>query len=256
VKLKIRGLVFNYASIPVLNDVTLELGESEVLVCVGPNGAGKTTLLRCIDGLLKPERGSIFLDGKEIKEMTMMEIARRVGYVPQSASRAFPTTVFNTVLIGRRPHIRWRGSERDIKAVVEVLKLMGIENLAMRDVNELSGGQLQKVLIARVLAQEADILLMDEPTSNLDIKHQFEVMDIIKDIVRSRGISVIMAIHDLNLAARYADRIIIMNNGKIFDAGDATKVLTPKNIKRVYDVSAEVVYIHNMPVIVPIKRGE
>ena len=131
--------------------------------------------------------------------------------------------------------------------------MLNIEKFAMRDINELSGGQQQKVFIARALTQEPDVLLFDEPTSNLDIKHQLEVMEIIKSIVREKEISAIMAIHDLNLASRYADRIIMMNDGEIFSAGDSVSVLTPESIKRVYGVEAEVNHIHGRPYIVPIK---
>ena len=131
--------------------------------------------------------------------------------------------------------------------------MLNIEKFAMRDINELSGGQQQKVFIARALTQEPDVLLFDEPTSNLDIKHQLEVMEIIKSIVSEKEISAIMAIHDLNLASRYADRIIMMNDGEIFSAGDSVSVLTPESIKRVYGVEAEVNHIHGRPYIVPIR---
>ena len=244
---------FGYGSAPVLKDVCIELAESEMLGVVGPNGAGKSTLLRCIDRILKPQRGSILLDEREIKEMSRMELARKMGYIPQSSAQVFPATVFDTVLMGRRPHIGWRSSEKDTKKVLETLQLLKIKSFAMRDINELSGGQQQKVFIARALTQEPDVLLLDEPTSNLDIKHQLEVMDIIKNIVREKGIAAIMAIHDLNLASRYADRIVMMNGGEIFDAGDAAAVLTPENIKHVYDVEVEVPNHSGRPYIVPIR---
>ena len=237
----------------ILKDVCIELVASEMLGVVGPNGAGKSTLIRRIDRILVPQKGSILLDERDIKEMRLMELARKMGYIPQSASQVFPATVFDTVLMGRRPHVDWRSSEKDMKKVLETLQMLNIEVFAMRDINELSGGQQQKVFIARALTQEPDVLLLDEPTSNLDIKHQLEVMDIIKNIVRERGIAAIMAIHDLNLASRYADRIIMMNGGTIFDAGDAVSVLTPENIKRVYGVEAEVNNNHGRPYIVPIR---
>ena len=244
---------FGYGSAPVLKDVCIELAESEMLGVVGPNGAGKSTLLRCIDRILKPQRGSILLDEREIKEMSRMELARKMGYIPQSSAQVFPATVFDTVLMGRRPHIGWRSNEKDMKKVLETLQMLNIKSFAMRDINELSGGQQQKVFIARALTQEPDVLLLDEPTSNLDIKHQLEVMDIIKNIVREKGIAAIMAIHDLNLASRYADRIVMMNGGEVFDAGDAAAVLTPENIKHVYDVEVEVPNHSGRPYIVPIR---
>jgi len=252
-KLKVRDVEFGYTSVPILKDVCIELAESEVLGVVGPNGAGKSTLIRCIDKILKPQRGSILLDGRDINEMRLMELAKRMGYVPQSTSQIFPATVFDTVLMGRRPHLGWRSSEKDEGKVLDVLQMLNIENLAMRDINELSGGQQQKVFIARALVQEPDVLLLDEPTSNLDIRHQLEVMEIITSIVREKKISAIMAIHDLNLASRYADRIVMLNGGTIIDAGNPSSVLTPKNIKQVYGVEAVVRNESERPFIVPIR---
>lgn len=248
-----RDVEFGYTSVPILKDVCIELAESEVLGVVGPNGAGKSTLIRCIDRILKPQRGSILLDGRDINEMRLMELAKRMGYVPQSTSQIFPATVFDTVLMGRRPHLGWRSSEKDEEKVLDVLQMLNIENLAMRDINELSGGQQQKVFIARALVQEPDVLLLDEPTSNLDIRHQLEVMEIITSIVREKKISAIMAIHDLNLASRYADRIVMLNGGTIIDAGNPSSVLTPENIKQVYGVEAVVRNESERPFIVPIR---
>ena len=253
VRLKVKNVEFSYASVPILKDICIELAASEMLGVVGPNGAGKSTLLRCIDRILKPQRGSILLDEREIKKMSMLELAKKLGYIPQSTFQVFPATVFDTVLLGRRPHVGWRSGEKDRKKVLKALQMLNIEKFAMRDINELSGGQQQKVFIARALTQEPDVLLFDEPTSNLDIKHQLEVMEIIKSIVREKEISAIMAIHDLNLASRYADRIIMMNDGEIFSAGDSVSVLTPESIKQVYGVEAEVNHIHGRPYIVPIR---
>nr|MCR5853009.1 ABC transporter ATP-binding protein [Methanophagales archaeon] len=186
--------------------------------------------------------------------MSRREIAKKMGYVPQSTHQVFPNTVFDVILMGRRPHFAWKCNEKDIEKVLETLKMLGIENLAMRDITELSGGQQQKVFIARALAQEPEILLLDEPTSNLDIKHQLEVMNIIKSITNERGITAIMAIHDLNLASRYADRVIMMHKGRIFAVGSPEEVLTPENIREVYGVEAEVLCGKDgKPLILPIR---
>jgi iron complex transport system ATP-binding protein len=185
--------------------------------------------------------------------MTRLEIARKMGYVPQSATRVFPASVIDTVLMGRRPHLGWKSSEKDMEKVLKVLEQLGILQFAMRDFNEISGGQQQKVLIARAIAQDADILLLDEPTSNLDIKHQLEVMEIMDDIVKKKKISAIMAIHDLNLASRYADKILMMNKGQIFSAGNPDSVLTAKNIRQTYGVEVEVMSDRMRPYIIPIR---
>ncbi len=254
-KLEVKGLEYRYSStdVPVLRDVSIELGESELLGVVGPNGAGKSTLLRCIDRILIPQKGCIMLDGRDIREISRIELARRIGYIPQDSSHVFPATVFDTVLMGRRPHLGWRSSERDTAKVLETLKLLNIEDLAMRDINELSGGQRQKVFIARSLTQEPELLLLDEPTSNLDIRHQLEVMEIVKRVIRERGISAIMAIHDLNLAARYSDRIIMMNGGSIYAEGKPSSVLNAENIRHVYGVEAKLGIHEERPYILPVR---
>ena len=252
-KLKVKNVEFGYNSTPVLEDVSMELDRSEVVGIVGPNGAGKSTLIRCIDRILTPRGGSILLDGTDVSKMTRMEIAKKLGYVPQTTTRVFPATVFDTVLMGRRPHLGWKSSEEDVDKVLEVLELLGIMEFAMRDFNEISGGQQQNVLIARALAQEADILLLDEPTSNLDIRHQLEVMDILKGIVRDKGISAIVAIHDLNLASRYTDRLLLLNGGRIFAAGDPESVLTVENIRQAYGVEALVKSDGERPYIIPLR---
>lgn len=252
-KLKVKNVEFGYNSTPVLENISLDLDRSEVIGIVGPNGAGKSTLIRCIDRILTPIGGTILLDENNISKMTRMEIAKEMGYVPQTTTRVFPATVFDTVLMGRRPHLGWKSSEEDVDKVLEVLELLGIMEFAMRDFNEISGGQQQKVLIARALAQEADILLLDEPTSNLDIRHQLEVMDIMKGIVSKKGISAIVAIHDLNLASRYTDRLLMMNGGRIFAAGNPESVLTVENIRRAYGVEALVKNDGERPYIIPVR---
>ena len=252
-KLKAKNVEFGYNSTPVLEKISMDLDRSEMVGIVGPNGAGKSTLIRCIDRILTPRGGTILLDENDISKMTRMEIAKRMGYVPQTTTRVFPATVFDTILMGRRPHLGWKSSEEDVDKVLEILELLGIMEFAMRDFNEISGGQQQKVLIARALAQEADILLLDEPTSNLDIRHQLEVMDILKGIVRNKGISAIVAIHDLNLASRYTDRLLLLNGGRIFAAGDPESVLTVENIRHAYGVEALVKSDGERPYIIPVR---
>ena len=253
-RLQIRNLRFSYGSTEILRDINMWLNSSEVLGIVGPNGTGKSTLLRCIDRILIPE-GEVLLDGQEISGMSRVEIAKRIGYVPQSMTGVFPATVFDMVLLGRRPHLSWRSSEEDIDKVLEMLDLMDIKDLAMRNFNETSGGQQQKVLIARALAQDVDILLLDEPTSNLDIKHQLEVMEILTELSKTKGISVMMAIHDLNLASRYSDRIIMLNGGGIRDEGDPASVLTAENIRSVYGVDVVVRNEDGKPYMIPMRSS-
>ncbi|WP_022667510.1 ABC transporter ATP-binding protein [Desulfospira joergensenii] len=252
-KLHIKDLDFSYGKQPVLKAIGMDLNRSELLGVVGPNGSGKSTLIRCIDGILKPGRGSIILNGKDLAKMPQLEVARNLGYVPQNAPKTFPVTVFDAVLMGRRPHLSWRSGEKDRSRVVEALKRLSIEHLALRDFNELSGGEQQRVLIARALAQEADVLLLDEPTSNLDIRHQLEVMEIMRQLVAEKDLSAVIAIHDLNLASRYADRVVMMKEGKVFAAGDPAQVFTPSNIASVYGVESIVEKKNGSLFIIPQK---
>lgn len=252
-KLTVNDVTFSYQSALSLDKVSLEIPETQILGIIGPNGSGKTTLLKCINKILKPKKGSIILDGQEIQKMSRLEIAKHIGYVPQSSVKPYELNVFEIVLMGRRPHIGWQSSETDADKTWKALEMLGIEHLALRHFNELSGGEQQRVLIARSLAQEAKILLLDEPTSNLDIKHQLEVMELTRMLVTKKNIASVIAIHDLNLASRYCDKIVMMKNGKIFSAGDVSSVLTPESIRSVYSVDVVVNYTNNIQQIVPIR---
>lgn len=182
--------------------------------------------------------------------MSKLEMASQLGYVPQKSSALFPLSVFDMVLLGRHPH-RNRGNQ-NYQKTLDALQLLGIEDLAMKNFNEISGGQQQKVSIARAIAQEAGILLLDEPTSNLDILHQLEVMALLRQTVDQNETAAIITMHDLNLTARYADKVILLNRGKIVDAGRPVSVLTPENIASVYGVEARVVDVAGTPCIVPL----
>ncbi len=252
-RLKINDIVFGYNSIPVLNGVSFELAPGEVLSIVGPNGTGKSTLLRCMNGLMRPDKGDIFLGNENLGTMKRLQIAQNLGYVPQSFETVFPLKVLDMVLLGRQPHVAWKRTRQDLEKAYAALYLTGIENLAMRSFSEISGGQQQKVIIARALAQEARILLLDEPTSNLDIMHQLEVMELIKDLVSAMALAAVVSVHDLNLAARYSDRVLMLHQGRIVAAGDPMSVFTRDNIAVVYHVEARVDRVDGRPHIIPLK---
>ncbi len=250
-RLIIDNLSFNYGSIKALEGVTFEVQDSEIIGIIGPNGSGKSTLLKCINRILKPKQGYILFNDLEINSMKRIEIAKIFGYVPQEGDMNYDDlTVFEIVLMGRRPYIRWWCEEEDLEKVWQILSLLNIENLAMRKINEISGGERQKVLIARALAQEAKILLLDEPTSNLDIKHQLEVMNLIRKLTKEKNIATIIALHDLNLASMYCDKLIMMKEGKIFAAGKPDYVLTVHNIEEVYGIKVIIERRSNRPYIV------
>ena len=252
VNITIKSLTFGYNGSMILDGLNLVVEDSEVLGLVGPNGSGKTTLIKCMDKILKP-KGSILIDGRDIDTVSRTELAKRLGYVPQSSSTPLATTVFDTVLMGRRPHISWRVSDSDLDKVADILGLLHLENLAMRDFSQLSGGQKQKVLIARALAQEPEVLLLDEPTSSLDMKHQLEVMETISSLVKEKKISAVMALHDLNLASMFVDKLAILKGGKIYAAGEPIDLLNAKNIRDVYGVEAVVMNNLDRPYIVPLR---
>lgn len=239
-RLTINDLSFSYDGIQVLKDVELELGMGEMLSIVGPNGSGKSTLLKCINRILKTEQNTVLIDGIDTSKINLKELSKIMGYVPQSSASAFPFTVFDIVLMGRRPYIHWNLSDRDSEIVAATLDFLGIGPLAMRHFTELSGGEQQKVIIARALAQQPQLLLLDEPTSSLDIKHQLEILCILKGLADSKHCSVIVAMHDLNLASRFSNSMLMLKGGRIFAVGDPESVLTEENIESVYDVKVRV----------------
>lgn len=256
VKIVIQDLSFRYRSTPVLQGLSFNVGKGKVLGLLGPNGSGKSTLIKCINQILRP-KGRVVMDGDEIHSMPISDVARRIGYVPQSETMGMSTTVFDAVLMGRRVHMGWKPAPRDLEVVSRVLEEMKIENFAMEDIWELSGGERQNVFIARALAQEPEVLLLDEPTSSLDLKHQLDTMETIRSLVQRSGISVVMAMHDINLAARYADTVAMIRKGSIYGIGSPLELFTPQAVRDVYGVEATFLYdAAGNPVIVPVRSAE
>lgn len=237
----VQNVSFSYNSHPILQDICLDVAPGQVVSIVGPNGAGKSTLLKCMVRLLKPQSGSVYLNGKDIAGQNSRQLAKAMGYIPQNTRDVFPFSVLETVLMGRKPHIAWDVGEEDFRVVGQIMKFLEIENLAERPLDELSGGQKQKVFVARALAQQPDVFLFDEPTSNLDVRHQLEVFSIIKRLAATEGRTVIVVVHDLNLAARFSDTLIMLKQGAIFAAGKPDEVITEDNIRAVYNVAAAIV---------------
>jgi len=239
-KLNVDGIWFSYGgNKDILKDVDLELNPSEVLGILGPNGSGKTTMIRCINGILTPRQGSITMDSKEVLEMPKLEIAKNLGYVPQnSLSDLCTPSVYEVVLMGRRPHITWEFSSKDKDIVWEAMEEMNIKHLATSRFDRLSSGQTQRVLMARAIAQEAKVLLLDEPTSNLDVRYQIDVMQTIQKLVKTKNVAACAIIHDLDLAMRFCDKIVLLMDGNVVAAGDSEEILTPENIKATYGVDS------------------
>jgi len=248
-KLSIHNLTFSYNGWPVLDDITQEIAKGSFVAIVGPNGSGKSTLLRCIDGILKPQKGSVLLDQQDIHHLERPARARTFGYVPQESGHTPPAIVFDTVLMGRKPYIGWRVREKDKHITSRIIHQLHIEDIAMKDVNKLSGGQRQRVFIARALAQQPEILLLDEPTANLDLRHQLEVLQLLRSVSQD-NITTLVAIHDLNLAAQYCSHFIMLKEGKIFSSG-GREILTKENIETLYNIEVNIFQAENKIFFVP-----
>ena len=241
--LQIKNVSFSFDSIQALDNVSFVAHNNEILGLIGPNGSGKTTLLRCINRVLKPKMGAVFINEDDILNFKRKEIAQKIGVVPQS-SKIFPFTVLDAILMGRFPHIKQFGDEKisDFEIVKHAMELTGILHLAERAIDELSGGELQKVILARALAQTPEVLLLDEPTTHLDINHQLEVLELIKRITKTKGLITILVSHNLNLAARYCDKLLLLNSGKVYSIGSVPEILTSEKIRDVFHVDAEITY--------------
>ncbi len=244
------GIGFSYNSHPVLENIGFQLDKGVILGVLGINGAGKSSLLKCLHKILNPQKGSVVLNDEEILSMKGTEIAKRIGYVPQKYSED-ALTVFDAVLLGRKPHIRWSAGDNDFEIVENILSSMKLDAFALRPVNSLSGGEMQKVVIARALAQEPKVLLLDEPTSNLDIRNQFEVMGMIRRIVQKQKLSAVVSIHDLNLAFRFADVFLMMKHHQVYRF-IKKKDVSPEMIREVYGIDVSIAEINGHTVVVPL----
>ena len=249
-KLKVEGISFSYNSHTILSDIDFTLEPGKIMCVLGVNGAGKSTLLKCMNRILRPQKGTVFIGDENLHSMNGDDIARKLGYVPQRHPDNM-LNVFESVLLGRRPHMGWKATIKDYEIVEKIIHDIGLEGLAMRPVSNLSGGELQKVVIARALAQSPAILLLDEPTSNLDLKNQMEVMTLVRRIVVDQGLSVVVAIHDLNIALRFADILLFLKDHRIYSISDKTG-FTEKTVREVYGVDVILTEAEGHRVVVPV----
>ncbi|HHW58558.1 MAG TPA: ABC transporter ATP-binding protein [Clostridia bacterium] len=239
--LKVDNLYFSYGEKEVLKGISFSVDKSIMLGIIGANGSGKTTLLKNISGYLKPKRGDVAILEKNVKDFTIKEKARYIGYVPQDMVYDFEFTCYDIVMMGRIPYLKRFQSERkeDKDIVREVMEITNTWQFRDKNIKELSGGERQRVYIARALAQKPKILLMDEPVSHLDIKYQIEILSLVKNLTL-KGILVISVLHDINLASQFCDEIFIMKDGKIMVSGNPKKVLTFENIKLAFSIEVEI----------------
>ncbi|MET8678050.1 ABC transporter ATP-binding protein [Streptomyces sp. NPDC004647] len=254
-RLTARDLTLAYDERTVVEDLDLDIPHGQVTVIVGPNACGKSTLLRALGRLLRPRRGSVLLDGTELGRIPTRTIAQSIGLLPQTPVAPEAITVADLVSRGRQPHQRWwqQWSEEDERAVTDAMDRTDVTALAERPVDELSGGQRQRVWIAMALAQETDVLLLDEPTTYLDISHQVEVLDLVRQLNRERGRTVVAVLHDLNQAARYADHLVAMKAGRIVAQGCPSQIVTVDLVRDVFGLEAVVVPdpVTGSPLVVP-----
>lgn len=236
VKIDHLGYAYGDGKIPVLGDISFSIATGEFFIIIGPNGSGKTTLLKLICGIEKPTRGSIEIQGKALQSYPRRQLAHKMAMVPQLSHEDFPFKVMEIVLMGRSPHLGLLGIEQesDRRLAQEAMRFTGVESLADRRLTQLSGGEKQRVSIARAICQQPDIILLDEPTAALDLAHQIKIMDLMEQLKINDGYTVVMVSHDLNLAAMYADRILMLTKGRIFQMGSPKDVLTYENLERVY----------------------
>jgi len=241
--LSIRSLTVSYGSQPAIHDFSLEMKPGEILALVGPNGAGKSTLIRTISGVQPHFSGSIHLDGKNLGSLPAVERARYLAVVPQAGGLPPAFTVYQTVMIGRTPYLGWLGhaSHSDHQAVIAAMQQTQIQTLSDRRVGELSGGEQQRVLLARALAQNAPVMLLDEPTTHLDLQHQSSLLNLVRSLCREKNLSILMVLHDLNLAGLYADRVALISNGKLVGIGSPSTVLTGTLLSQIYQVPVHVI---------------
>jgi iron complex transport system ATP-binding protein len=252
------GVSIGYGRVTVVTDLSLTVPRAAFTVLLGPNGSGKSTILRALAGLIKPQTGLVLLDGQAIARMPSKELARRIGVLAQAPVAPEGLTVRDLVQQGRYPHrpLFGRWSRRDEEACAEAMSLTGMEPFQDRPLDRLSGGERQRAWIAMTLAQETDILLLDEPTTFLDLAHQLEILDLITDLVRDRGKTVVAVLHDLNHAGRYADHMVLLKRGSVISAGCPDRVMTSEAVAEVFGVEATIIRdpVTDTPMCIPAGR--
>lgn len=249
--LEVKNLSFAYSKNGrrILDGVSFYLEQGQFMAILGNNGAGKSTLIKCIDRINPVTAGQVLVNGKSIEAMQRRQLAQSVAYVPQNTQPAH-TMVFDAVLLGRKPYIKWGITAEDERIVAETLEMLNLKQLESRYLDELSGGELQKTMLARALVQQPKYLLLDEPTSSLDPNNQHEMLHVIRDIAQEKNIGVAIVIHDLNLAMRHCDRFLFIKDAKVFSFG-GVETVTPETIETVYDLRVDIIEHKGIRVIVP-----
>jgi len=247
--LRVENIFAGYGKKEVLKNVVSSFEKGKVTAVLGANGSGKSTLLKVLDKILKPFKGTVYINGRELKDFSRKELAKYVAYLPQRTDFVPYFSVFEVILLGRKPYISFEPTEEDLLIVEKLIKDFGLEPFAFRKILELSGGELQKVLIARAMAQKPQILLLDEPVNHLDPKNQIEILGILKRLTQDMALVNITVLHDLNLALRFSDYFVFMKDGRIYSEGDVN-IVTESLIKEIFDIHVELVEIKGKKIMV------
>ena len=246
--MEVKNISYHYhGGGEVLKDVNFTLEQGQFLAILGNNGVGKSTLLKCLNKILKADSGELLLDGESILQMSNHQVSRRIAFVSQTVPNT-QMTVHDVVMLGRRPYMKWGFTEKDHQIVHSAMDRLNLEFLRGRFLNQLSGGERQKVMLARALAQQPKLLLLDEPTSSLDIHNQYQVLEIVRELCHHDGLTAVVVIHDLNLALRFCDRFLLLRQGQVYANGDY-RVLTPEALKAVYQIDGRVVEVENQKMV-------
>lgn len=252
--IQVQEITFGYRTKNILEQVSFDVAENNCIAVLGNNGAGKSTLIQCMNRIYHAKTGAVLVSGNNLFEMHRREVAQNMAYVAQK-NEVNHITVYDAVLLGRKPYIKWDASGEDHRIVEEILEKMNLTKFSMRYVDELSGGELQKIMLARALAQQPKLLLLDEPTSNLDPRNQYEMMALVRSIAKEKNIAVIVVIHDLNLALRYCDKFLFLKDASVYRYG-GMEVMTPEIIESVYHIAVHIQDYHGLKIAIPLLEEE
>lgn len=248
--ISVKDITFAYGKREILKNISFDIQANKCIAILGNNGAGKSTLIKCLNKIIPIKNGTVIVDNANVLEMSRNQIAQNIAYVAQKTETS-RVTVYDAILLGRKPYIKWDVTSDDRRMVDEMIEHMELEDFSLRYIDELSGGELQKVMLARALVQQPKFLLLDEPTSNLDPKNQYELMKRVRHIARDHGISVAVVIHDLNLALRYCDKFLFIKDSEVYSYG-GHDTMTAEIISDVYHIKSEVIDYNGIKLVVPL----
>ncbi|GAB6184286.1 ABC transporter ATP-binding protein [Thermodesulfovibrio hydrogeniphilus] len=247
--LKIENLSSGYGNREILHGISLKFVKGKIYAILGPNGSGKSTLLKTIDRVIKPRAGTVYLSEEDFRKISSRNLAKKIAYLPQNSNSVPYSTVFDAILLGRKPHISFEPTRKDLEIVERIINNLELNQYAFRKINELSGGEAQKVLIARALAQESEVLLLDEPVNHFDPKNQIEILKFLKKITIELNLVTIIVMHDLNLAIQFGDYFIFMKNGKVYREGDLN-IINEDLIKEIFEIDVKIFQLNGRKFVI------